>query len=76
MNYWVWALLFFTLSIVLNQITGSILGRHPINVFALVVIPLIFSFWPDETIKRGAKVALLPGVLLLVLYYVVRPLLL
>lgn len=74
MGYWI--VIFVLLSFVLNQITGLIFGRHPINILSLLIIPLIGSIVAKGKARTAAKLSMLPGLIILFLYYVVRPLLL
>lgn len=70
-----WIGLFLVSSTALNQLTGHFWDKSPINIVSLFIIPLLFSLHPNKEVKVGAIVSLIPGLLLMVLYYVVRPLL-
>ena len=59
---------FFLASATLNQITGYIFGKHWINIFALFVIPLVFMFSKNKQVSRAAKIAVIPGFLLLLFF--------
>lgn len=71
-----WIALFLLSSITLNWLTGHFFGRSMVNIIALYIIPLLFLRHPNREVKVGAVISLIPGLLFMILYYIIRPLLL
>lgn len=65
-----WVITLFVVSTILNQLTGTLVQKHVLNLISLLVIPLGMSFYPDKDIKLAAKIAMAPWVLFLILYYI------
>lgn len=70
-----WITIFLLSSYALNQLTGYFFNKSPINILSLFIIPLLFSRHKNKEVKIGAIISLIPGLFLMILYYVVRPLL-
>jgi len=70
-----WIGLFLLSSYAFNQLTGYFWDKSPINIVSLFIIPLLFSIHKNKEVKVAAIISLLPGLFLMFMYYVVRPLL-